>query len=62
MKKLLTAFLVLTLVLSCSVAIFAGCTPPTDYERTIVFYSSQGDYVSTPFFTEKQSPWACPSL
>ena len=43
MKKLLTAFLVLTLVLSCSVAIFAGCTPPTDYERTIVFYSSQGD-------------------
>lgn len=43
MKKLLTAILVLALVLSCSVAVFAGCQPPTDYERTIVFYSSQGD-------------------
>lgn len=42
MKKLLTAILVLTLVLSCSVAVFAGCQPPTDYERTIVFYTSQG--------------------
>ncbi len=42
MKKLITSVLVIVLLLSCSVVIFAACDT-TDYDRTIIFYSQQND-------------------
>lgn len=51
MKKFLTKMLVFALVvcLSGAVSVFAGCSQSkaTDYEHTIVFYSSQGDKLKT---------------
>ena len=43
MKKVIIAILVLALMLPAATIVFSGCTPATDYEKTIVFYSSQGD-------------------
>lgn len=43
MKKLLTSLLVVALVMTCCVTMLAACQDPTDYDHTIVFYSSQGD-------------------
>ena len=42
MKKLLTSVIVIALVLTGALTIFAACGNSTDYEHTIVFYSSQG--------------------
>lgn len=42
MKKLITSLLVVVLALTCCVAIFASCET-TDYDHTIVFYSTQND-------------------
>ncbi len=43
MKKLLGVLLILAVVLPCCLALFTGCQEATDYEHTIVFYTSQGD-------------------
>lgn len=44
MKKTIVSILVLVLVLTSAVTLFAACTSdPTDYDHTIVFYSSQGN-------------------
>lgn len=43
MKKVIIAILVLALMLPATLVVVSGCSPATDYERTIVFYSSQGD-------------------
>lgn len=42
MKKLITSILVIVLLLGCSVAVLAACNP-TDYDKTIIFYSQQND-------------------
>lgn len=42
MKKLIVSMLVLVLVLSCTLTLLAACKDPTDYDHTIIFYSSQG--------------------
>ena len=42
MKKLLTSIIVVALVLTAALTVFAACGDKTDYEHTIVFYSSQG--------------------
>lgn len=50
MKKILSKIVVFALVvcLSGAVSLFAGCSGnPTDYEHTIIFYSSQGDALQT---------------
>lgn len=51
MKKILSKILVFALVICMSgaVSLFAGCSTSgtTDYEHTIVFYSSQGDKLQT---------------
>lgn len=43
MKKFLGILLIIAVVIPCCMAMFTGCNEPTDYEHTIVFYSSQGD-------------------
>lgn len=43
MKKLLVSILVLALVLSSTVLLLSACTDPTDYDHTIILYTSQGD-------------------
>lgn len=43
MKKIVGILLVLVVVLPLCLAMFAGCQEATDYEHTIIFYSSQGD-------------------
>lgn len=43
MKKLLGVLLILAVLLPCCLALFTGCEEATDYEHTIVFYTSQGD-------------------
>lgn len=43
MKRVIIAILVLALMLPATLVVISGCSPATDYERTIVFYSSQGD-------------------
>lgn len=43
MKKLLGVLLILAVLLPCCLVLFTGCQEATDYEHTIVFYSSQGD-------------------
>lgn len=47
MKKLLTSIIVIALILTCALTIFAACTGSTDWEHTIVFYSSQGQALQT---------------
>lgn len=47
MKKTIVSILVLVLVLSCAVTLFAACGEATDYDHTIVFYSSQGADLET---------------
>lgn len=42
MKKLIVSMLVLVLVLSCCATLLTACADPTDYDHTIIFYSSQG--------------------
>lgn len=42
MKKLIVSILVLVLVLSCTATLLAACSDPTDYDHTIVLYTSQG--------------------
>ena len=42
MKKLLISVLVVVLVLAGCMTIFAACDDASDYEHTIIFYSSQG--------------------
>lgn len=44
MKKILGTILILAIVMACCMTVFVACDKTTtDYEHTIVFYSSQGD-------------------
>ncbi len=43
MKKFLCSLLCVLLLATCCVSIFAACEDATDYEHTIIFYSTQGD-------------------
>ena len=47
MKKLITSLLVLVLVLTCCVTILTSCIDNTNYDRTIIFYHTQGDSLQT---------------
>lgn len=65
MKKIVSLTLTAALALSCTSALMAGCGSKgsTDYEHTIVFYSSQGDAlvqktaVAIKNFEEKYPGW-----
>lgn len=43
MKKFLCSLLCVLLLATCCVSIFAACEDATDYEHTIIFYSTQSD-------------------
>lgn len=43
MKKILSLMLIIAVLMTCCMTIFVACDSATDYDHTIVFYSSQGD-------------------
>lgn len=47
MKKFLGILVIIAIVLPFCVGMFSGCAEATDYEHTIVFYSTQGDNLQT---------------
>lgn len=63
MKKLLTSVIVVALVLTAALTIFTACGDSTDYEHTIVFYSSQGQkldaytQIAMDIFAAKYPGW-----